>query len=158
MEKLRTISASMVLCICFAGCSSSADKSAPPLTDNQNTAKTNLESQMKAAAQTAQTYHAMDNPALLSKLVEQSTAQKEPFNSLAYRELKTRTNVDSSALVALVKQNDNASGLLPLLLLRKLDNQSYQGQNSYRRLAGFKKLQHLGFASPLSGGRLQRHA
>lgn len=127
MEKLRTISASMILCICLAGCNSSADKSAPPLTDNQNTAKTNLESQMKAAAQTAQTYHAMDNPTLLSKLVEQSTAQKEPFNSLAYRELKTRTNVDSSALVSLVKQNDNASGLLPLLLLRKLDNQSYLG-------------------------------
>ena len=81
---------------------------------------------MKAAAQTAQTYHAMDNPALLSKLVEQSTAQKEPFNSLAYRELKTRSNVDSNALVALVKQNDNASGLLPLVPLRKLDSKSYQ--------------------------------
>jgi hypothetical protein len=69
----------------------------------------------------------MDSAALLSKLMEQSKAQREPFNSPAYRELRTRTNVDSNALVALVKQNDNAAGLLPLLLLRKLDNKSYLG-------------------------------
>jgi len=124
MEKLRTTAASIFLCICLAGCAS-ADKSAPPLSDAQNKAKSTLELQMKAAAQTAQTYHAMDNSTLLAKLVDQSTAQKEPFNSLAYRELKTRTNVDSNAVVALVKQNNNASGLLPLLLIRKLDNKSY---------------------------------
>lgn len=124
MRNLRATPASIFLCICLAGCAG-VDKSAPPLTDTQNQAKTSLESQMKAAAQTAQTYHAMDNPALLNKLVEQSTAQKEPFNSLAYRELKTRTNVDSNSLVALVKQNTNATGLLPLILLRKLDNKSY---------------------------------
>ena len=125
MKNLRTTSASIFLCLCLAGCAGSSDKSAPPLTDTQNQAKTTLESQMKTAAKTAETYHAMDNPALLNKLVEQSAAQKEPFNSLAYRELKTRTNVDSNSLVALVKQNTNATGLLPLLLLRKLDNKSY---------------------------------
>ena len=124
MRNLRATPASIFLCICLAGCAG-VDKSAPPLTDTQNQAKTSLESQMKAAAQTAQTYHAMDNPTLLNKLVEQSTAQKEPFNSLAYRELKTRTNVDSNSLVALVKQNTDATGLLPLILLRKLDNKSY---------------------------------
>jgi outer membrane murein-binding lipoprotein Lpp len=124
MRKLNAIFASMFLCLCLAGCSST-DKNAPPLTEAQNTAKTQLESQMKAAATTAQTYHAMDNPTLLNHLLEQSKAQKEPFNSLAYRELKTRTNVDSNSLVTLVNQNDNAAGLLPLLLLRKLDNKSY---------------------------------
>ena len=124
MKKLRAISSSMFLCLCLAGCAN-RDKSAPPLTDAQNSAKTTLESQMKAAADTAQTYHAMDNPTLLNNLLEQSKAQKEPFNSLAYRELKTRTNVDFNSLATLVKQNDNAAGLLPLLLLRKLDNKSY---------------------------------
>jgi hypothetical protein len=126
MEKLRTICVSMLLCICVAGCTS-RDKSAPPLTEAQNNAKTQLESQMKAAAQTAQTYHAMDNPTLLKKLMDQSAAQREPFNSLAYRELKTRTDVDSNSLVAMVKANGNATGLLPLLLLRKLNNEAYLG-------------------------------
>jgi hypothetical protein len=69
----------------------------------------------------------MDNSALLSKLMEESKAQKEPFNSLAYRELRTRTNVDSQALLSLVKENDNAGGLLPLQLLRRLDNKAYLG-------------------------------
>jgi hypothetical protein len=80
---------------------------------------------MKEAAQTKQTYHAMDNSALLIKLMEQSKAQREPFNSPAYRELAVRTGVDSKSLVALVKDNGDASGLLPLLLLRQLDNKSY---------------------------------
>jgi hypothetical protein len=123
MKKFRTTPLWMLLLAAVAGCSSK-DKS-NVLTDEQNKAKSKLESQIKEAAQTKQTYHAMDNPALLAKLMEQSKAQTEPFNSPAYRELKGRTDVDSKSLVALVKDNGNAGGLLPLLLLRKLDNQSY---------------------------------
>jgi len=114
----------MLLCICLAGCAS-REKGNAPLTEEQNRAKTQLESQMTPVAETTQTHRAMDNATLLQKLMEPSKAQQEPFNSLAYRELKTRTDVDSRSLVALVKENDNATGLLPLLLLRKLDNKSY---------------------------------
>ena len=124
MKKFMTTPVWLLLCICMAGCASRDNRSAT-LTEEQNRAKTQLESQMKAVAETTRTYHAMDNATLLQKLMEQSKAQQEPFNSLAYRELKTRTNVDSKSLVALVKENDNAAGLLPLLLLRKLDNKSY---------------------------------
>jgi hypothetical protein len=127
MKNLKRASAWMLLCVCIAGCAKKTTENDAPLTADQTTAKNQLEVQMKAAAQTAQTYHQMDSAALLSKLMEQSKAQRESFNSPAYRELRTRTNVDSNALVALVKQNDNAAGLLPLLLLRKLDNKSYLG-------------------------------
>jgi hypothetical protein len=123
MKKFRTTHVWMLLCIAIAGCA--GKEKAVVLTDEQNSAKTRLESQIKEAAQTKQTYHAMDNPALLAKLMEQSEAQREPFNSPAYRELKGRTDVDSKSLVALVKENGNARGLLPLLLLRELDNKSY---------------------------------
>lgn len=107
----------------LAGCSNT--RKLPPPTDEQNQAKTQLESQMKEAAQTAQTYHAKDNATLLIKLAEESKNQRDYFNSLAYRELKTRTNVDTNALVALVKQTPNADGLLPLLLLRQLDPKAF---------------------------------
>jgi hypothetical protein len=123
MKKFRTTAVLTVVYIALAGCAS-RDKSGT-LTDDQNNAKTRLESQMKDAAQTKQTYHAMDTSALLSKLMEQSKAQREPFNSLAYRELKGRSDVDSKSLVALVRDNGNGGGLLPLLLLRQLDNKSY---------------------------------
>jgi len=125
MKNFATTLAWMLLCICVAGCAG-RDKSRP-LTDTQSKAKTTLETQMQAATQTAQTYHAMDNPALLKKLVEQSKVQKEPFNSLAYRELKQRKDVDPESLVALVKQNQDAGGVLPLLLLRKQSNKLYLG-------------------------------
>jgi len=114
----------VLLCVALVGCTN-REKGNVPLTEEQNTAKTKLESQMKEAAQTKQKYHAMNNTELLQKLMEQSKAQREPFNSPAYRELKDRRDVDSKALVALMKQNNNAGGLLPLLLLRKLDNKSY---------------------------------
>jgi len=123
MKISMIVAASLIVCLCLAGCE--RKEKTVPLTDEQNQAKTKLEAQMQTATQTAQTYHAMDNSALLSKLLEESKAQREPFNSLAYRELKTRSDVDSKALAALVKDNPNASGLLPLLLLRKLDNKSY---------------------------------
>lgn len=123
MKNLGTVSILILLCICFAGCESK-EKTAP-LTPDQSAAKTKLEAQMKEAAKTAQTYHAMDNGTLLNHLMEQSKTLREPFNSLAFRELKTRTNVDPKALTTLVKENQNAGGLLPLLLLRKLDNKAY---------------------------------
>lgn len=132
MKYLITVPAFIILCICFAGCSSSKEKN-PPLTSDQNAAKSKMDEQMKEAAKTAQTYHAMDNPTLLNHLMEQSKALKEPFNSLAYRELKTRTNVDPSALATLVKENPNAGGLLPLLLLRKLDNTAYMNISAETR-------------------------
>jgi len=113
----------VLLCLGFAGCG--GKDRAPPLTQEQNVAKNRLEAQMKEAAKTAQTYHAMDNPALLGHLLEQSKARREPFNSLAYRELQTRTNIEPAALAKQVQDNANADGLLPLLLLRKLDNKAY---------------------------------
>ena len=131
MKYLGTTAVSILLCICLAGCTSKEET--PPLTAEQNAAKSRLEAQMKDAAQTAQTYHAMDNATLLNHLVEQSKALREPFNSLAYRELKTRTNVDANAMTALVKENQNAGGLLPLLLLRKLDNKAYTGVSAGTR-------------------------
>lgn len=124
MKKFMTTPVLMLYCVCIAGCASTDNRSAPQKAE-QNRAKTQLESQMKAVTETTGTYHAMDNATLLQKLMEQSKAQQEPFNSLAYRELKTRTDVDSKSLLALVKENDNAAGLSPLLLLRKLDNKSY---------------------------------
>src|SRR5262249_41279630 len=125
MKKPSFVSAAtLLLCAAIAGCTSCKDKNAP-LTADQTTAKTRMESQMHAAAQTTQTYHAMNSPTLLGKLLDDSKAQREPFNSPAFRELKGRTDVDSKALIALVNQNVNANGLLPLLLLRRLDNKSY---------------------------------
>jgi hypothetical protein len=123
MKYMGRFPVAILLSACLAGCTS--QEKTPPLTADQSAAKTKLEEQMKEAARTAQTYHAMDNATLLNRLVEQSKAQREPFNSLAYRELKTRTDVDPNALTALVRQNQNAGGLLPLLLLRKLHNQVY---------------------------------
>jgi hypothetical protein len=132
MKYLGTVPVWMILlCICFAGCARK-EKTAP-LTADQSAAKSRLEAQMKEAAQTAQTYHAMDNATLLNHLLEQSKALREPFNSLAYRELKTRTDVDPNALTALVKDNQNAGGLLPLLLLRKLDNKAYMDVSAETR-------------------------
>jgi hypothetical protein len=125
MRKLLTVFAGLFLLAGMAGCRSS--QSSEHLTPVQASRKSLLEAQMKAAAQTAQTYHAMDNPALFSKLMVESKAQREPFNSLAFRELRTRTNVDSQAVLSLVKENDKAGGLLPLLLLRRTDNKAYLG-------------------------------
>jgi len=121
------------LCAAISGCTTSTDRGNAPLTEVQNKAKTQLESQMRQAAQTRETYHAMNNDALLEKLMEQGKAQREPFNSPAYRELKDRRDVDSKTLVTLVKENNNSSGLLPLLLLRKLDEKSYLGLPSELR-------------------------
>jgi len=125
MKNFTLIALWMLLSVAVAGCTSKDKDRA--LTAEQSTAKTRLEAQMQAAAQTKDTYHAMNNAALLGKLIEQSKAQREPFNSPAYRELQGRTDVDAKALTSLVKDNANAGGILPLLLLRKIDNKAYLG-------------------------------
>jgi len=112
----------MLSCLCLAGCGGAGK---PALTEQQEKARANLESFQKTAAQTAQTYKNMDTPALLGKLAEQSAAKKEPFNSLAYRELQGRSDVSADSLVSLINQTKNGNALLPLLLLRKLHEQQY---------------------------------
>ncbi len=124
MNNLKTsVSALVLLCVCLAGCGGGQKEA--PLSEAQTTAKTKLESLQLIVAQTAQTYKAMDNATLLKNLVEQSTAQKEPFNSLAYRELQGRTDVSADSLASLVRDIHNGNALLPLLLLRKLNNKAY---------------------------------
>jgi len=132
-KRKAIISGLALLCIGLAGCTNKGTN--PPRSPEQERAQTKLESLQKAAAQTAQTYKAMDNSALLQKLVEQSKAKREPFNSLAYRELKGRTDVNSASLVALVHQMHNGDALLPLLLLRKLDEKSYLAISAQERAA-----------------------
>ena len=110
----------MLVCLCAAGCSEKRKE-----TPVQTQQKTQLEEQERLAAQTAQTYKAMDNAALIKKLAEQSARQREPFNSLAYRELVGRKDVDSKSLVTLVNEKRNGDALLPLLLLRRLDKETY---------------------------------
>jgi hypothetical protein len=124
VNNLKTaVSALMLLCVCLAGCGGREKES--PLSESQTAAKTKLESLQQIVAQTAQTYKAMDNATLLKNLVEQSTAQKEPFNSLAYRELQGRTDVSADSLASLIRDMHNGNALLPLLLLRKLNNKAY---------------------------------
>jgi hypothetical protein len=114
------------LCLGFAACSGSQEKNTnPALSPAQQTAKNQLVSLQQLAAQTAQTYKNMDVPSLLNKLAEQSAAKKEPFNSLAYRELKGRTDIPADSLLSLVNQTKSGTALLPLLLLRKLHEKEY---------------------------------
>jgi hypothetical protein len=100
-----------------------AQDAAPPRTPEAVRAQ--LAAHQNAAAQTAQAYRAMDNATLLTKLMAESMAKREAFNSPAYRELQGRRDVDAAALVSSVRQMDNGNALLPLLLLRKLDGPAY---------------------------------
>ncbi len=132
VNKLKTaVSATMLLGLCLTGCGGSdkdASQSPSQETGNsqpQETARAKLESLQRIAAHTAKTYEEMGNPALLKKLVEQSTAQREPFNSLAYRELRGRNDVNLQSLVSLVREMNNGNALLPLLLLKKLNDKTY---------------------------------
>lgn len=118
----QKIIAPLLMLVCFWAAGCSVKKEDTPVQSQQ---RTQLQEQQRIAAQTAQTYKAMDNAALLQKLSEQSARQKEPFNSLAYRELVTRKDVDSGSLVALINGKKNGDSLLPLLLLRKLDEKTY---------------------------------
>jgi len=115
----------MLLCIGFTACGGSGRDKYPSLSPAQQTAKDKLDSLQKLVAQTALTYKNMDIPSLLNKLAEQSAAKKEPFNSLAYRELRNRTDVPAESLVSLINQTKNGNALLPLLLLRKLHEEEY---------------------------------
>lgn len=124
MKYANLVAVSILLSISLAGCPGEGQRGTS-LREEQNTARSRLEAQMKEAANTARTYHAMDNATLLKRLVEQSASLKEPFNSLAFRELKTRKDVDPTALASLAKENPNPGGLLPLLLLRRLDRTAY---------------------------------
>jgi len=124
MKPTSLVAGSILLSVFFAACNLQEQRGTS-LREEQNAARSRLEAQMKEAANTARTYHAMDDATLLKHLAEQSQALKEPFNSLAYRELQTRKNVDANALATLVKENPNPAGLLPLLLLRKLNRDAY---------------------------------
>jgi hypothetical protein len=137
MNRMITSSGLVLLCVCLAGCGNQPNgaAAAKQLTPDQQKARTQLASIMAQAAQTAQSYKAMDNAALLSRLAEQSTMKKESFNSPAYRELRGRTDVDPAALVAQVKKSPNADGLLPLLLLREQNQKAYQGLPAEMRAA-----------------------
>ena len=72
MKRFTIVAASLLACLCLAGCA--RKEKTVPLTDEQNQVKTRLEGQMQAAAQTAQSYHAMDNSVLLGKLLEEPSA------------------------------------------------------------------------------------
>jgi hypothetical protein len=111
----------MLACLFAAGCNGRHDAN----TAAQSQQKNLIAEQQRTAAQTAQTYKAMDNGALLKKLAEQSARKKEPFNSLAYRELKDRKDVSSDSIVALIHELKGGDALLPLLLLRHLDAKTY---------------------------------
>jgi len=113
----------MLGCICIAGCDIKSKNAATR--QSQEKARLRLEDMQRIAAQTAQTYKAMDNATLVKKLAEQSVLKREPFNSLAYRELKGRKDVNSDSLVALIRERKNSDALLPLLLLRRLDERTY---------------------------------
>ena len=110
-------------CIWIAGCDTKSKNRATR--ESQDKARAKLEDVQRIAAQTAQTYKEMDNATLVKKLAEQSVLKREPFNSLAYRELKTRTDVNSESLLALIREQKNSDALLPLLLLRGLDQRTY---------------------------------
>jgi len=125
MNTLRTaFCACAAFCFLSAGCSQRQGGS--DTAQAQQAAAANLDTVRRIVAQTAQTYHAMDNPTLLKRLAEQSAKQKEPFNSLAYRELQGRKDVSSESLASMIKEKGDADALLPLLLLRRLDANAYK--------------------------------
>jgi hypothetical protein len=80
-------------------------------------------------------YRAMTNPQLLEKLVVQGRKQKEPFNSLAFRELKTRKDVNADSILLIIRQSKDGNALLPLLLLRQLHEDVYRQMPAELRAA-----------------------
>jgi hypothetical protein len=85
-----------------------------------------LDSLEKIVANTAQRFHSYNNDTLTKILLVESAKQKEPFNSLAYRELRTRKDVNADTLSVLVKRGNNGAALLPLLLLREQNDKAYK--------------------------------
>ncbi len=84
-----------------------------------------IDSVQKIVARTRQIYKQMNDDTLLKKLADQSKRKKEPFNSLAYRELVSRKTIKPENLVSLIHQLNNGNALLPLLLLRTLNDKAY---------------------------------
>jgi len=123
MKYLKIIIALLFLCSSFIV--AMGQQQPEKLTPDQQAAKDRLDSAQKKVAQTQAMYHAMDNPTLLKRLAEQSRQQKEPFNSLAYRELRTRKDVDPKAIEAQIAEMKNGDALLALLLLRRLYEKNY---------------------------------
>ena len=113
-----------VIMVFSVGCSCNSQKkiNAEQAASSKNT----YDSLRHLAALTADRYKAMNEAELLEKLSEQGKKKKEPFNSLAYRELSGRTNLDINQIVALIDSGKNADDLLPLLLIRKLDSIRYR--------------------------------
>jgi hypothetical protein len=108
----------------LAGCHAKSQDSSPETVQAKHL---EVDSIQKIVAQTRQSYKAMDNPTLLKKLADQSKRQKEPFNSLAYREMASRKDVNPDTLVSLIHQLKDGDAILPLLLLRTLNDKAYTG-------------------------------
>jgi hypothetical protein len=87
---------------------------------------TMLDSLKQIVNNTAQRFHSYKNDTLVKILAVESAKRKEPFNSLAYRELQTRSDVSADTLSALVKRVNDGDAILPLLLLRKLSADNYK--------------------------------
>ena len=116
--------AGLLLCLCLGACGGNGPQGAGTL-QLQAATKGSLDSIGRIVAQTTQTYKNMDNATLIGKLVDQSKRKREPFNSLAFRELKTRKDVNTDTLASIVTQLRNADALLPLLLIRTLSDKAY---------------------------------
>jgi hypothetical protein len=93
----------------------------------QSTAARQIDSIQKIIAQTAARFHSYKNDTLIRILQAESAKQKEPFNSLAYRELVTRKDVNTDTLAVIVRRSTDRNALLPLLLLRSLNKRTYEG-------------------------------
>jgi hypothetical protein len=108
----------------LAGCHAKSQDSSPEVVQAKHL---EVDSIQTIVAQTRQSYKAMDNAALLTKLEDQSKRRKEPFNSLAYREMAGRKDVNPDTLVALIHQLKDGNAILPLLLLRAINDKAYTG-------------------------------
>jgi hypothetical protein len=124
MTPKATLAVSLVTGLLLAGCHAGDQQEATRKAQAQ--ARDDFARIAKDVAQTTQTYHAMSNDDLVARLIEQSKLQQEPFNSLAYRELSGRTNVNSEGLAEIVRNGKDGDTLLPLLLLRHLDEKAYR--------------------------------
>jgi hypothetical protein len=111
IEQRRILTACSVVMLCLVLAACSATDKSTVLSQPQSAARDRMAAMAQAAS-------------LLNKLAEQSTAKKEPFNSLAYRELKGR-DVPAESLITQVNQSKNSNAILPLLLLRKLHEKEY---------------------------------
>jgi hypothetical protein len=92
----------------------------------QQIAAAQIDSLQKIVAHTSQRFHSYKNDTLIQILVAESSKQKEPFNSLAYRELVTRKDVSADTLAAIVRRLKDRNALLPLILLRNLNGTAYK--------------------------------